>query len=240
MWALVKANQVIEIIMFPKSIESSGIVYNKNIFSKSATEQKKIGLYSVIIDKPADERFEMNSVTTYALDSKKEKVIQTIKKKEKKLNDVTQVDADGKDILDENGNKVITKGLKSFYIESIKQQANTLLKPSDWLVHRFVEDNTKPVAKGDFEFVAPVVAVVSPSASKRDQDYYELNRQAEKIFKIQRQQMELQQAKLEAQQKALDKQLKMNMEKLQKKIKLYEDELIEQSKSSPDFIKKRA
>ena len=41
MWALVKANQVIEIIMFPKSIESSGIVYNKNIFSKSATEQKK-------------------------------------------------------------------------------------------------------------------------------------------------------------------------------------------------------
>ena len=145
MWALVKANQVIEIIMFPKSIESSGIVYNKNIFSKSATEQKKIGLYSVIIDKPADERFEMNSVTTYALDSKKEKVIQTIKKKEKKLNDVTQVDADGKDILDENGNKVITKGLKSFYIESIKQQANTLLKPSDWLVHRFVEDNTKKI-----------------------------------------------------------------------------------------------
>lgn len=145
MWALVKANQVIEIIMFPKSIESSGIVYNKNIFSKSATEQKKIGLYSVIIDKPADERFEMNGVTTYALDSKKEKVIQTIKKKEKKLNDVTQVDADGKDILDENGNKVITKGLKSFYIESIKQQANTLLKPSDWLVHRFVEDNTKKI-----------------------------------------------------------------------------------------------
>ena len=145
MWALVKANQVIEIIMFPKSIESSGIVYNKNIFSKSATEQKKIGLYSVVIDKPADERFEMNGVTTYALDSKKEKVIQTIKKKEKKLNDVTQVDADGKDILDENGNKVITKGLKSFYIESIKQQANTLLKPSDWLVHRFVEDNTKKI-----------------------------------------------------------------------------------------------
>ena len=145
MWALVKANQVIEIIMFPKSIESSGIVYNKNIFSKSATEQKKIGLYSVIIDKPADERFEMNCVTTYALDSKKEKVIQKIKKKEKKLNDVTQVDADGKDILDENGNKVITKGLKSFYIESIKQQANTLLKPSDWLVHRFVEDNTKKI-----------------------------------------------------------------------------------------------
>ena len=145
MWALVKANQVIEIIMFPKSIESSGIVYNKNIFSKSATEQKKIGLYSVIIDKPADERFEMNGVTTYALDSKKEKVIQTIKKKEKKLNDVTQVDADGKDILDENGNKVITKGLRSNYIEFIKQQANNLLKPSDWLVHRFVEDNTKKI-----------------------------------------------------------------------------------------------
>ena len=52
--------------------------------------------------------------------------------------------------------------------------------------------------------------------------------------------MELQQAKLEAQQKALDKQLKINMQKLQKKIKLYEDDSIEQSKSSPDFIKKRA
>ena len=104
----------------------------------------------------------------------------------------------------------------------------------------FTDEKNKIVAKGDFSFVAPVQAIVAPSASRRDQDYYQLNRQAEKIFKIQRQQMELQQAKLEAQQKALDKQLKINMQKLQKKIKLYEDELIEQSKSSPDFIKKRA
>ena len=145
MWALVKANKVIEIIMFPKPIELAGIVYNENIFSKSATELKKIGLYSVISDKSADERFETKGETTYAFDSKKEKVIQTIKKKEKKLNDVNEVDKDGKDILDDNGNKVVTKGLKSFYIESIKQQANTLLKPSDWLVHRFVEDNTKKI-----------------------------------------------------------------------------------------------
>ena len=104
----------------------------------------------------------------------------------------------------------------------------------------FTDEKNKIVAKGDFSFVAPVQAIVAPSASRRDQDYYQLNRQAEKIFKIQRQQMELQQAKLEAQQQALNKELKKNMQNLQKKIKLYEDELIEQSKSSPDFIKKRA
>ena len=30
------------------------------------------------------------------------------------------------------------------------------------------------VAKADFTFVAPVQAIVAPSASRRDQDYYEI------------------------------------------------------------------
>lgn len=66
-------------------------------------------------------------------------------KKDRALEDVKVVDAKGKAILDEDGNRLITKGLKSVYIESIKQQANSSLAPSDWLVTRFVEDNTKKI-----------------------------------------------------------------------------------------------
>ena len=107
-------------------------------------------------------------------------------------------------------------------------------------VDPFVEDNTKPVAKGDFEFVAPVVAVVSPSASKRDQDYYELNRQAEKLFKIQAEQIKLQEAKLRAQQAELNDRLAKNMNDLKRKIDLFEENVKETQARTPDWLKKRA
>ena len=40
---------------------------------------------------------------------------------------------------------MVTKRLKSIYTQSIKQQANSSLARSDWLVTRFVEDNTKKI-----------------------------------------------------------------------------------------------
>ena len=107
-------------------------------------------------------------------------------------------------------------------------------------VDPFVEDNTKPIATGDFEFVAPVLAVVSPSASKRDEDYYELNRQAEKLFKIQRQQIELQEAKLKAQQAELNDRLAKNMQDLKRKIDLFEENVKKTEEKTPGWIKKRA
>ena len=63
----------------------------------------------------------------------------------KALDDVNAVDEDGNAILDEDGVQVVTLGLKSTWINTIKAQAGGLLSNSDWYIIRYQEDNTKTV-----------------------------------------------------------------------------------------------
>ena len=58
---------------------------------------------------------------------------------EKALDDVDAVDEDGNAILDEDGNQVVTKGLKSNAIAQTKTTAGSLLAPTDWMVVRKAE-----------------------------------------------------------------------------------------------------
>jgi hypothetical protein len=64
----------------------------------------------------------------------------------KSLEDVDAVDEDGNPLLDEDGNQVVTKGLKSNAIELVKTQAGGLLAPTDWMVIKASEvaDYTVP------------------------------------------------------------------------------------------------
>lgn len=55
---------------------------------------------------------------------------------EKNLNDVNVVDDNGKAVLDEDGKQLVSKGLKSIWIEKTKTQAKALLAESDWYVTR--------------------------------------------------------------------------------------------------------
>jgi hypothetical protein len=48
------------------------------------------------------------------------------------LEDVASVDENGDPVLDENGNQIIQKGLKSQWIEKTKETAHSLLTPTDW------------------------------------------------------------------------------------------------------------
>jgi len=57
----------------------------------------------------------------------------------KALDDVNEVDTDGNPVLDEDGNQVVTKGLKSQWKAIIKDQAGGLLQPTDWYVVRNAE-----------------------------------------------------------------------------------------------------
>lgn len=50
------------------------------------------------------------------------------------LEDQDAVDEDGNAILDEDGNQVVTKGLKSNAIAQTKVTAGSLLAPTDWMV----------------------------------------------------------------------------------------------------------
>ena len=61
---------------------------------------------------------------------------------ERSLTDVNAVDEDNNPILDEDGNQVVTKGLKTIWIEQTKATANSVLAKSDWYVVRNAEKST--------------------------------------------------------------------------------------------------
>ncbi len=64
----------------------------------------------------------------------------------KNINDVNEVDSDGNPILDENGNQLVTLGLKSVWKNITKERAGNLLAPTDWQVVKAqeVSDYTVP------------------------------------------------------------------------------------------------
>ena len=58
------------------------------------------------------------------------------------LDDVNEVDANGDAILDADGNQMVTFGLKSNAIATVKAQAGGLLATTDWMVVRSAENGT--------------------------------------------------------------------------------------------------
>ena len=74
----------------------------------------------------------------------------------KALDDVNAVDEDGNAILDENGNQVVTLGLKSQWKNTIKQQAGGLLAPTDWMVIKASEVDSYSVPANILTYRAAV------------------------------------------------------------------------------------
>lgn len=99
------------------------------------TDAEKTALGLVWVDDPApyDNRFYWDANTP------------------KNIADVNEVDEDGNAILDEDGNQVVTKGLKSNAIAQVKATAAGLLQPTDWYVTRKTEAGTAiPSAVSDY------------------------------------------------------------------------------------------
>lgn len=64
----------------------------------------------------------------------------------KSLTDINEVDKDGKAIIDPTTDKqLVTKGLKTIYIQQTKQTANDKLSATDWYVTRKAEDSTTTI-----------------------------------------------------------------------------------------------
>lgn len=57
----------------------------------------------------------------------------------KALEDRAEVDKDGQPILNQKGEQLITKGLKSQFIAQVKHTAGLMLSNTDWMVIRKVE-----------------------------------------------------------------------------------------------------
>jgi len=104
--------------------DDNGITHPTNWGSWSDDEKANAGL--VWADDPDwfDSRFYWDANTPKALD------------------DVNEVDENGDPLLDEDGNQVVTKGLKSTFKAQVKAQAGGLLQGSDWYVIRNAESGT--------------------------------------------------------------------------------------------------
>jgi len=70
----------------------------------------------------------------------------------KNINDVNEVDSDGNAILDQNGDQMVTLGLKSVWKNITKERAGNLLAPTDWMVVKAAEvsDYTVPTATANW------------------------------------------------------------------------------------------
>ena len=137
MWALVEDNAITKIINNPKAMVINDVRHSRNIFSFRWTneEREAIGIYEIVIDNSnkKDEAYYNNTnqsfnfadgVVTASFGSATAKL----------LEDRNEVDEAGEPLLDDKGNQVVTKGLKSQKKEIIKNQASGLLAPTDWYV----------------------------------------------------------------------------------------------------------
>ena len=146
MWAIVKNSQLIEISNGNKPITVGDVVHPKDIFKHWTKSQlKEIGIYEFISGTQPNSRFETQGAISYVVDDDAGTVTESIAKNNKNINDVNEVDENGDPLLDEYGDQVVTKGLKTIYKEQIKQQATSLLAPTDWMVVRKAEDSTKSI-----------------------------------------------------------------------------------------------
>ena len=101
--------------------DDDGIKHPSNWGSWSDEEKTAAGLVWVDDPAPFDSRFYWAADVPKALD------------------DVYEVDENGDPLLDEDGNQVVTLGLKSQECAKVKAQAGGLLSSTDWYVVRKVE-----------------------------------------------------------------------------------------------------
>lgn len=103
--------------------DDDGITHPTNWAVWSDEDKAAAGLVWEDDPAPYDNRFWWNANTPKALD------------------DIAEVDQNGNPLLDQNGNQIITKGLKSVEKALVKQQAGGLLAETDWYVVREAEAN---------------------------------------------------------------------------------------------------
>jgi len=101
--------------------DDNGVQHPRNWMIWSDADKKSAGLTWEDDPAPFDNRF------YWGRDAKGALI-------ERALEDVNEVDEKGNKVLDENGNQVVTLGLKSIWKQNIKDQAGGMLAPTDWMV----------------------------------------------------------------------------------------------------------
>ena len=104
--------------------DANGVKYPPQWLNQATEEQKlAIGITWEADPTPFDNRFYWDTDLPKALEDKLE------------------VKEDNSPLLDDKGNQVVTKGLKSNFIAQVKQTAGSILANTDWYVVRKAERN---------------------------------------------------------------------------------------------------
>ena len=144
MYALVEDNTITRTYNNPRGMTIGGVQYPQNIHSLwSESDLNAIGIYSVVYDNTnkKDEKWYTNTNQTLAFAGG----VVTASygtATAKLLEDRNEVDEDDNPLLDDNGNQVVTKGLKTIKKEIFDRQAAGLLAKYDWYVIRNTEAST--------------------------------------------------------------------------------------------------
>ena len=119
--------------------DSSGVTHPQTWARWTDDEKKAAGLTFVADPKSYDNRF------YWGWNADKTALI------ERSLTDINEVDAEGNPVLDEDGNQVVTRGLKYNAIQQAKRTAGAKLSQTDWYVTRKTEAGTAiPTAVSDY------------------------------------------------------------------------------------------
>ena len=159
MWALIEDNEIKKIINQPKGLVIGDTRHSRNIFSFRWTnaEREAIGLYEVVFDNSnkKDEAYYTNTNQSFNFaDGKVTASYGTATARE--LEDTV------------NEDDSITQGLKSQKKANIKQQASSLLAPTDWYVVKAAEVESYSVPEAMTTYRADVRTASNSMESKID------------------------------------------------------------------------
>ena len=113
-------------------VDDNGIQHPANWHIWSATEKAAAGVVEIIEDTPPDSR-----LYNWSMDSDGK-----INSTAKSLANINEVDANGDPLLDEDGNQVVTHGVKYNLKQEVKSQQGSLLSQTDWCIVRKADKGT--------------------------------------------------------------------------------------------------
>ena len=157
MWAYIKDNKIEEIIARPKDMVIDDVRHSRRIFTSwTWSELNTIGIYTVEAGTKGDDRFEITRQPTYTFSKANKKVTTKYTTTDKALDDAEAKDSDGKNILDDDGNKVINYGLKTIAKNQCKITANNYIARFNWLVERSIYDSSKAIPDAVKKYVESI------------------------------------------------------------------------------------
>ena len=146
MWARIESNNIVEYYDRKQSIVLNNVRYSSQIFTIWTDAQRKdLGIVPIVISGThLDTRFYIEHNHSDAIAGDGNSVIRTIgvKAADRALEDVDAVDEDGNKLKDQDGNQMITRGLKHNAIQKVKTQQAGYLAQTDWYIIRKADAGT--------------------------------------------------------------------------------------------------